>query len=307
MGRKRMKYTYNRDKQVQFIPELLPKRWVFVDRPPSTSSRNAGNEITTVSYNKLQPQKPGPLPLVKVRPHTVVINKDGVFSAVSIHRIRAAPGPEKNHHAATSGHAWQSNSSQTISDEPRQPKDWASGNVVSKESLQTEYAVEKIVCHKDHCRKQQYIVQWYEYKTENDTLEPARNILRHFITRYIGYTCKQASSQRCTKQFPKQKQAHYMMGCLITKLEETSEFKANAKTVRTLVKTERQKFSERENNHYYMSQGILTNRLSTQSPYYGSVAVINCLSTLTRMRRWSTVLVDAKHAAAKTDDSMSSY
>lgn len=62
----------------------------------------------------------------------------------------------------------------------RQEIDWASENVKSKEGLQAEYAVDKLVSHKDNDHKQ-YIARRNKYGHKNGTLELSKNILQNFF------------------------------------------------------------------------------------------------------------------------------
>lgn len=47
--------------------------------------------MTSESYKKLKPQKEGPVRIIEVQPHTVVLDKGRVANVVSIHSVTAAP------------------------------------------------------------------------------------------------------------------------------------------------------------------------------------------------------------------------
>lgn len=97
--------------------------------------------MVTASYNQLRQRMAGPFRIMKVHPHTVVVEEDDIPSSVSIHQTTAAHEPDRKHHALKSGHARQSDSSQPMSDSQRQQNGRAFEDVASEANSQTEYAV----------------------------------------------------------------------------------------------------------------------------------------------------------------------
>lgn len=184
MRRRGVQYKYHHDKKVHFKPMFVPNQWVFVNRTPLASSRNTADGMATARCIMLQPCKAKPFRFKKVHPHTVVIDEDYVPNMVSIHEITATLGSKSSWHTLEPGSARHSDSSQTMSDSPRQRYDRASEDILKKANLRTEYTVESVVGHSGDCRRLPYIARWCEYGSKGDTLEPARNILKHFFVRY---------------------------------------------------------------------------------------------------------------------------
>lgn len=77
--------------------------------------------------------------------HTALIDEDDISSTVSIHRIAAAPGPERNNHVPGFGHVRQSDSFQKMSDKPRQQNEQVPEAELRKTSLQSKLAEKKLV------------------------------------------------------------------------------------------------------------------------------------------------------------------
>lgn len=62
--------------------------------------------------------------------------------------------------------------------------------------LPSEYVVDCIVGHKLYDQKGGYVVVWYGYGREVDTMEPTENIPKHLITRYhIRVSRRQANAR----------------------------------------------------------------------------------------------------------------
>lgn len=71
-----------------------------------------------------------------------------------------------------------------MTDEPRHRNEQMPESEPRKASSQTKLAVEKVVGHKGNGRRRQYLVRWYGYKPEDDTVGPARKLIEHFIVTY---------------------------------------------------------------------------------------------------------------------------
>lgn len=147
-----------------------------------------------------------------------MIDEDIVSNKVFIHQIPAASGPESIHHAPRLWHAHQSDSSQPKNDEPRQ-KIVRSLEVEPREaSSQTELAVEKSFGQEGRGRRRRYLVRRCLFGLEDNTLEPARNILKDFIVRCIVQICKQTSGQMSSNRKPMRQYTLHAMSLLTTKL-----------------------------------------------------------------------------------------
>lgn len=157
-----------------FKPKLVPNRWVFVDKPPLTSTWKMPDWIANVGHHLLQPRKTGPYRTIKVQSYTVVIDEDGDHYTVSLHQKTAKTGLKSSCLAPWHVHAQQSNSSQTMSDVPEQQNDLTAKVVTSYANPQIEDAVERIVGNKHHGRRRRYIAQWYVYRPRDDTMEQWR-------------------------------------------------------------------------------------------------------------------------------------
>lgn len=69
-GSAQFKRHYNA--KVHDKPEFMTNRWVFVNKLLFTDAANTEDELTRVSYNKLQLEKAGPLRNIKIKQHTVM-------------------------------------------------------------------------------------------------------------------------------------------------------------------------------------------------------------------------------------------
>lgn len=194
MRRRGVQYKHHHDRKVHIEPKVATDRWAFIDKPPLAGSRNTSDGIASASYNKLQLRKDGLFRFIKVQSQTVVIYENGVPKTVSIHWITAVFGPESNGHVPETERARQENPLQTVSDEPRPRNERVPEAEPRQGSSLMKFAVEKVVSHKGHGRRRYYIVRCYSFVPENDTLEPARNILKHSTVRYNERKNRQQAS-----------------------------------------------------------------------------------------------------------------
>lgn len=47
-----------------------------------------------------------------------------------------------------------------------------------------EYTTKLMVSHEDKGGNTRYVIKWYRFTADNDTIEPSPNILRHFMKRF---------------------------------------------------------------------------------------------------------------------------
>lgn len=168
---------------------------MFVSKSPSTSSGNRADGMATACYNKFQLLKGGPFCIIEFQLHTLEIGKNSVSDTVSIHHKKAARRLESSDKVSRSETAQQSDSSMAMSGTLPQQNDWASEDVSSKASLQTEYGAKRIVGRRRHGRRRRYIVRRYWYGRKDIMLELARKTLQHFIIRYDKKTRMQANDR----------------------------------------------------------------------------------------------------------------
>lgn len=188
-------YKLRHDVKVHSKPKSVHNQWVFGDKPTLFSGRNKVDGTVTTTYNKLQSPKGGLFCIVKVQSHTVVVEEDGMSNTAFIHQITTSLGSENNNHAPILRHARECDSLHTMSRTPRHPNHQTTKNVARGANPQTEYVAKQVVGHKGGGRIRQYIVRWYGYGTEHDSLEPGRDISQNFVIRYTEReNSKQASS-----------------------------------------------------------------------------------------------------------------
>lgn len=117
--------------------------------------------MTAASYNKLQSQKNRPFRTVKPQSHTVVIGKDGLPSAVPIHKDAAALERKGINHKQRSVPAQRCDRTSTTLDALLKLNSQLTEKVQDKESRPesglAECAVERIVGYKGHGQIRQYI------------------------------------------------------------------------------------------------------------------------------------------------------
>lgn len=154
---------------------------MFVDKPPLTGKANTADEMKKASYNKLQPPKAGPFQIIKLQPLTVVLDEEGVLNTVSVQRITAALGLRgyRPKTAQTPGSPkYETHTMQQLETEK------SSVSVSKTPTSVSEYAIDRIVRREDYGRNRKNIVTLDGYGPKDSTLEPAKNIPKHFIIRY---------------------------------------------------------------------------------------------------------------------------
>ena len=185
-------YKANYDRQVRFFPTFKPGDAVFIDRPPRTRLSDDPEDMA----KKLRPQSRGPFKVVAVHDHTVKIDENGLHNVVNIDRVSRAPEfrtlptlpgqKEVSVHPASrlGNHEGEIEAEMDMASNEggAEETEIAMDNV---EGLAEEYAIEKIVDHKDKTQGRRYRVRWYGYDAKDDTYEPATNIPTNFVTRYL--------------------------------------------------------------------------------------------------------------------------
>lgn len=74
-----------------------------------------------------------------------------------------------------------------------------------------EYTVDKIIRHIGLGRNIKYVIRWYGYSSEDNTIEPPRRILYQFVARYWSCRTKTVKRQKYTatrSEQPKSRHAH---------------------------------------------------------------------------------------------------
>lgn len=140
---------------------------MFVEKLQLTGKAYTADEMARASYNKLQMQKTGLFRIIKMQPHTVVLDEKEVPNTVSINRVAAAPGRRKNHPKAVQRLGLRRSETNTTQ---QQPKKGTSLSVSKDPMSPSEYAEDSIVAHKRYGQNRHYIVRCNGYGFEDDTL-----------------------------------------------------------------------------------------------------------------------------------------
>lgn len=162
--------------------KFVPNQWVSVDKPPLIVKAKTADQIAKASDKNLYPQTVKPLTIIKMQPHTIVLDKERVPDTVSMHRVTAAPWLKKHPVTAQTPVLLENENRTTYGKRKKKTSERDRKNSTSL----SEYAADHIIDHKDRGQNWKYIVRWYGYRPDDDTLEPepAGSIPKHFITRY---------------------------------------------------------------------------------------------------------------------------
>ena len=193
------------DQKVRHTPSYQQGQMVYVDLPDprlsTTGKKSSESEkLAKRKRYKLMFKKTGPFKIVATDSHTVTIDEDGLHNTVSIDRISPAPTDESTtaEQITEPAHRPTTNQHSDVTDDNTSspPENVTQGQRTNEESSAPgpefsdnpaepeQYAVEKIIGHKGNRRNRRYVVRWYGYSSDFDTVEPPSNIPQHFITRY---------------------------------------------------------------------------------------------------------------------------
>lgn len=153
------------------------------------SERLAGED-----KSKLLPKATGPFKVIAANPDKVTVDEQGITNIISIDRATAVPGGERE----GSG---QSDGVEDAQATEEQEANYENGDAIVAEpateaqeaKVRSEYVVDLIVGHKRFRNKRHYSARWYLQTYQNDTIEPAKNITKHFIT------CLERQKEKATK------------------------------------------------------------------------------------------------------------
>lgn len=118
--------------------------------------------------------------MIKIHPHTVVIEDNGEPNTVSIHKVTAALQRREHHVTARTQRRLESDS-RTAHDKQKKRTSEMNSQVLMAPS---ECAADHIIGHKCRGWKRTFVVRRNEHGPKNDMLKLAENITKHFITRY---------------------------------------------------------------------------------------------------------------------------
>lgn len=169
------RYKHDYDRRVRETPTFHKGKYVFPDKPPLANVSNSPAEMLAWKpHNKLQSRTTGPFRVVSEQKDTIAIDEEGIPNRVSIDRITHAP--------LTATQLQQSVTS-------ARPDLDVTGNDTPKAARPTdtnkdEYVVDRIVRHIGKGDTLRYVVRWYGYGPQDDTIEPPQHIPQHFITRH---------------------------------------------------------------------------------------------------------------------------
>ena len=177
---RRAQVSYKRyfDRRVRHVPQFEVGDWVYIDNPPNLNMQTSTDEVS----RKLKPKKAGPYQVKQVHSHTAVVDEDGLLNTVSTDRLTIAKHANEDVDAEA-GDAFRSNDGQHDHD----------GTV--DDDRKNEYVVDKIVRHVDDEGDTKYVVRWYGYGADEDTVEPAEHLPRHFIDRYWKRVGRQTTAK----------------------------------------------------------------------------------------------------------------
>lgn len=167
--KKRYKQDY--EKKVQFEPTFAPGDYVFVERPPLTTT--PAERLASKNYCKLRPRRLWLYRIISGRPDFLKIDQDGIRNTVRINLVRRTT---VRHGAATTAQVRQ--------EEDVHAKNDVSPNCKDKKKVK-EYVVDRIIRHGDTPDGRQYFIRWYRYEQKDDTHEPTNTILQHFRDAYL--------------------------------------------------------------------------------------------------------------------------
>lgn len=111
--------------------------------------------MAKVSYKKLQPQKAGSFQIIKVEPHTVVLDVEEVLNMVLIHRFTAAPVLKE--HSATAQEPSSYKNNNLMTQDKQNEKTSERDSQVS--TSPSEYTADHIIDCNDRGRNMNYIVK----------------------------------------------------------------------------------------------------------------------------------------------------
>jgi len=209
------------DHKVHTTPSYNVNEYVYVDLAdprlrPASRRTNESEQLANANRYKLMFKKTGPYRIVAVQSHTVTLDEDGINNTVSMDRISRASRPppaerpsetaDANSNIDNLGANAPSEEMSTSNAPVETPDDVDDGTIPSTSSQlnspappeevapdveptntpteQREYVVDRIISHEGKGRNKKYVVRWYGYAPEHDTVEPPENLPQHFIRRY---------------------------------------------------------------------------------------------------------------------------
>ena len=190
------RYKANFDAKVSLIPQFTVGEYVVLDKPPLTADKTARADGEPATYNKLQLPTSAPYPILQVRPHTLVIEIDGIPITVAIDRCSKYP--------VTIDTEINSDLTHTPAQQEQPPREGINSevnqelpNVEPDDLMDEEYVVDSVVDSQQVGDELYYKVRWYGYTANADTWEPASSLPQHFITAYHNHSSrKRARSAR---------------------------------------------------------------------------------------------------------------
>lgn len=171
------RHHHNLGRPVQIFK---PADMVFVDRPPlSAPATTSAHAMTKTTKNKIPHRALGPFCVISVQMHTITIEEDSVPNTICIDRGTLPPSTPlavAQHHMNNTDKHQQ----ELLSSEVSRRSTTRRGDQIPEHAhpmrnrtpdcIDHEYTVDQTVQHTgthDHIR---YVIQWYGYSAENDTM-----------------------------------------------------------------------------------------------------------------------------------------
>lgn len=164
---------FNRRVRHQLV--VLPKGWVYVDKPPVAKRWDAE---TAAKYPSSLPalKEDGPYQVRRVKTHTMTVDIRGIHNLISINRVTLA----RTHRGAG-----------LSTESPQDERVDGRADAESRPALDDEdadhpleYSAKKFVAGRQQDDVTQYRERWYGYKPREGSWDPVEHIPQHFIKRY---------------------------------------------------------------------------------------------------------------------------